>query len=121
MRILLADDEARVCSALKLMLEHQPGLQVVGEVGEAHSLLAEVRATQPDLLLVDWELPGLPASTLFPALRDLVPTLIIVVLSSRPHVSHAAALAGADAFVSKVDPPEKVLAAVRQYSLSPDG
>lgn len=111
MRVLLADDEARVRSALKLLLEQQPDLHVIGEAEESASLLAEVRATQPDAVLIDWELPGTPAAELVAVLQSLAPALLIVALSGRPEARQAALKAGADHFVSKVEPPERVLAA----------
>lgn len=111
MRVLLADDEARVRSALKLLLEQQPDLHVVGEAEESASLLAEVRATQPDAVLIDWELPGAPAAELIAALQSLAPALLIVALSGRPEARRAALQAGANYFISKVEPPERVLAA----------
>jgi len=62
MRVFLADDQAKVCSALRLLLEQELGLRVVGEATEAKDLLAQVQRTQPDLVLLDWELPGLQAT-----------------------------------------------------------
>lgn len=111
MRILLADDQAEVRSALRLLLGHEPELLVVGEVTAGAELLPEVRATRPDLVLLDWELPGLQRSQLS-ALRTFRPHLLVVALSCRPEARHAALEAGADAFVSKGDPPERLLAAM---------
>ena len=64
MRIFLADDQAKARSALRLLLEQEPGLSVVGEATETEDLLAQVQRTQPDLVLLDWELPGLWATDL---------------------------------------------------------
>jgi DNA-binding NarL/FixJ family response regulator len=64
------------------------------------------------LVLLDWGLPGLPSKALLPALRALCPHLKVVVLSGRPEARQAALDAGADAFVSKIDPPERLLAAL---------
>ena len=57
MRVLLADDQMKVRSALRLLLEQEPGLSVVGEAAEAKDLLAQVGTERPDLVLLDWELP----------------------------------------------------------------
>jgi DNA-binding NarL/FixJ family response regulator len=113
MRVLLADDQPKVRSALRLLLEQEPELSVVGEAATAEGLLAQVRAAHPDLVLLDWELPGLQAAhPLLPALRALNPCLSVIALSGRPEVYQAALAAGADAFVSKGDPPERLLSAV---------
>ena len=112
MRILLADDEAKVRSALRLLLLHQSDVDILGEAVDTTGLLDWVKAAPPDLVLLDWELPGLPGVDLLPLLQDYCPELRVVVLSSRPEVRQAALEAGADAFASKGDPPERLLAVV---------
>lgn len=114
MRVLLADDQAKVRSALRLLLEQEPDLNVLGEAVDAQGLLDWVRAACPDVVLLDWELPGLKANSLLPILRQLCPHLKVIALSGRPEARGAALAAGADAFVSKGDLPERLLAAVRE-------
>ncbi len=113
MRVLLADDEPTVRSALRLLLEHQPGLTIAGEVDHGQALLEMAAALLPDMVLVDWELPGGPGKKLLAALHSLTPCLRIVALSGRPEARQAALLAGADAVASKGDPPEVMLAALQ--------
>jgi DNA-binding NarL/FixJ family response regulator len=110
MRILLADDQATVRSALQLLLEENPELDVVGEATEAGELLAQAKMACPDLVLLDWELPGLQTADLLPALRQHLPRLVVIALSGRPEARRSALAAGVDAFVSKGDPPERLLA-----------
>jgi len=112
MRILLADDQARVRFALRTLLERQQGLQVVGEATDAEDLLDQTAKTAPDLVLLDWELPGLAAVGSLPALRQVGPDLFVIALSGRPEAFRTALDAGVDAFVSKMDPPERLLAAI---------
>ena len=112
MRVLLADDQSKVRSALQLLLEQEPELSVAGEATEADELLAQVGTVCPDIVLLDWELPGLPRHDLLSALRARCPHLKVIALSGRPEARQAALAAGADAFVSKGDPPEQLLAAV---------
>jgi len=111
----LADDQPKVCSALRLLLGQQPGIEVVGETAEAEALLAEIENTVPDLILLDWELPGLSRNGQFSALRDRYPNLKLVVLSGRPEARGNALRAGADAFVSKVEPPEHLLGTLSSF------
>jgi DNA-binding NarL/FixJ family response regulator len=119
MRVMMADDESAVCSALRLLLEQEPGVSIVGETPQADELLAQVASNCPDLLLLDWELPGRRAGCggrsrrgLLHALHLACPQLKVIVLSGRPEAHCAALAAGADAFVSKGDPPEHLLAAI---------
>ncbi len=111
-RVLLADDQPSVRSALRLVLEQEPDVDVVGEVAEGEQLLAQVGIARPDLLLLDWELPGLPAADLLAALRALCPGTRVVALSGRPEARGPALETGARAFVSKGDPPERLLAII---------
>jgi DNA-binding NarL/FixJ family response regulator len=132
MRILVADDQPKVRSALRLLLEQEPGLSVVGEAAETESLLAQAEAICPDLVLLDWELPSLQATDpstpstgseagsghrLLSALRALCSHLLVIALSGRPEARQAALVAGADAFVSKGDPPEQLLTTLHTISI----
>jgi CheY-like chemotaxis protein len=58
MRVLLADDEMNVRSALRLLLEQESGISVAGEVTNYTELVSQVKNINPDLVLLDWELPG---------------------------------------------------------------
>jgi len=112
MRILLADDQPRIRFALRALLVQQPGLAVVGEAADAAELLALARECCPDLVLLGWGLRGLPAAELVPALQSVCPHAYLIALSSRLEVRRTALAAGADAFVSKMDPPGQLLRAV---------
>ncbi len=121
MRILIADDQEKVRFALRVLLTQQPGLQVVGEAAHGKALLAQARVTAPDLALMDWELPGLAEAGGLDALREALPGVRVVALSSRMGTRSEALAAGADAFVSKSDPPECLLAAVRACCVAAPG
>jgi DNA-binding NarL/FixJ family response regulator len=118
-RILLADDEPALCSALHLLLEQEPGLTVVGEAAESSSTLRQVAALQPDLLLIDWELTGATGTALITMLRASAPGVRIIALSSRPEARLTALAAGADAFVSKGNPPDSLLSAIHRLGSTP--
>jgi len=113
MRILLADDEPRVCSAIWLLLEQQLESNIVDEVSNAHEVLDYVRNCCPDILLLDWELLGSTPEKLLGILRALCPGLFLLVLYSNPQTRRASLKAGASEFVSKNDTPESLLAAIR--------
>jgi DNA-binding NarL/FixJ family response regulator len=112
MWVLLADAQPKVRSALQLLLKYQPGIRVVGEVSDAENLLIQILSAHPDLILVDWGLPGLAAIGSLPALRKDNPNLKVIVMSGRPEECQQALAAGADAFISKMDPPEQLLTAL---------
>lgn len=115
MRVLVADSQPSVRLALRLLLEQQPApLSIVGEVAEVETLLREIDVAHPDLILLEWELPGLVSTngTHADVLRTLHirrPDAIVIVLSADLESRKLALAAGADAFVSKSDPPSAVV------------
>lgn len=113
MRVLLADDQMQVRSALRLLLEQEPDFLVVGETADATGLLLAAAEKEPDLVLLDWELPGLPAVQLVRLLRYERPLLKIIAMSSRPEAAQPALAAGAHAFLSKSESPEQVLLTIK--------
>ncbi len=112
MRVLIADDQPQVRSALRLLLKQEPGVTVVGEAEDTQQALELAAGQRPDLVLLDWELPKNAGQCLLPTLRARCPHTKVIALSGRPEARKEALAAGADAFVSKGDPPERVLAAV---------
>lgn len=119
MRILLADPQAKVRFALRVLLERRPDLEVVGEAACAEELLSLASASCPDLVLMDWSVADDMAEGLMVALRSECPSVEVIVLSGRPEAREAALSAGADSFVSKGNPPEHLLTAI--VSCCPSG
>lgn len=121
MRVLLTEDQTKkMCAALKRLLAQESELSVVGEAAEAMELLTQVQETHPDLVLLDWELPGLPAADLLSALHDLDFPPKVVAFGENREICHEALAAGADAFVSREEPPEWLLTTLRSVGgLSP--
>lgn len=118
MRVLLADDQRELRSAMRLLLEQEPDVQYVAEVTDVASLADEIDAVGANLLFLDWELPELKpvdaGKRLLASLHGRHPHLLVIVLSGRPESSRSALAAGADMFVSKAEPPEKLLAALQR-------
>jgi DNA-binding NarL/FixJ family response regulator len=113
LNILIGDASPRVRFGLRILLEQQPGWRVVGEAEDAQSLLESVRCGCPDLVLLDWELTGMPAEELLTVIRHTCPHLWIVFMSGKDELRQAAYQAGADVFAYKADPPEKLLGLIR--------
>lgn len=125
MRVFVADDQVAVRSALRRLFFEEPGFVLVGEVDKVEELLSQIEAGQPDLVLLDWELPGLPPvnrsgraerqdepqsrSQLLNILQALQSRPKVVILSGRPEALQPALDAGADAFVCKGDPPDRLM------------
>ena len=109
MRLFIADADKQLRVALQILLHQEPGMQVTGVATEVKGLLAQVEASQPDVLLLDWYLPGMPVTDLLAELQALDMPPKIVVLSVRPEVKSTALAAGADAFAEKSGSPAELL------------
>jgi DNA-binding NarL/FixJ family response regulator len=109
--VLIADSQAQVRFALRTLLGHQPRLEVVGEATTAEELLAQAERTQPDLVLLHWRLSE-TGQDVVQTLHQTCPGLRVLVLSARPETRQDALASGADAFVCKMDSPEKLLEAI---------
>ena len=112
LRVLIADDQPHVRSALLLLLRQESDVAVVGEAGDTDQALELVAGRQPDLVLLDWELPGRGGTATLARLQAARPGLLVIALSGRPEARRAALAAGVDVFVSKGEPPDQLLAAV---------
>ncbi len=112
MRILIADNQPRVRFALRVLLSRQFESSIVKEASDAVEALTEAMNTCPDVVLLAWDLPGRRELRLIPSLRRICPAVEIIALSGRAETRDAALAAGADAFVSKGDPPEQLLLAI---------
>jgi DNA-binding NarL/FixJ family response regulator len=119
MRVLLADHNSQVRWALRTAIREEPGLIVVGEATEAEALLSQAQALRPDLILLEWELPGQPMEEVLSTLRASSNGCQVIILSRQPECETAALAAGADAFISKAAAPEELLTALR--ALASDG
>ena len=117
MRILLADAQTRVRSALRLLLENELDECDIDEAAAADEVRRLVSTVRPDVLLLDWNLPGFSGAGFIAGLKDECPHTAVIVMDSRPLVGEAALGAGADGFISKNDPPEQVTAVIaRAYA-----
>jgi DNA-binding NarL/FixJ family response regulator len=112
LRILLADNNQDSRSALALLLETRLNATIVGAASTMEDLLEQAAATRPDVVLLDWGLPGKPDADRIVVIRSVTPGARVVVLSARPESASQAR--EADAFVNKTDPPERILATLKE-------
>ena len=133
MNVLIADDHIGVRSAISRVLKEEVNDLVIAEVKNLGELFAASFHQQPNLVLLDWELSGLPSAVMMslPAddpkrrhgelrrnvvlfsLHNLTSHPAVIVLSSHPEAQQAALFVGADAFVLKGGPPQEVFDTLR--------
>lgn len=110
-RVFLADSQPEVRLAMRLLLQDL-NMQVVGDAADWPMTLSQAFGTQPDMLVVDWDL--IPPGSSLVELRATCPAAVIIVLISHLDARQQAALsAGADSFISKGDTPDRVAERLR--------
>jgi two-component system response regulator DesR len=115
-RLLIADDQALVRGALAALLDLEPDLEVVAEVGRGDEVVDAVLEAKPDVALLDVEMPGLDGIEAAAALRTAVPGVRVLMVTTfgRPGYLRRALEAGAAGFVVKDTPAAQLADAVRR-------
>lgn len=109
MNIVIADDQAEVRSALKVLLEHENIKGAIDEAEDIGSLLLLTGSLNPDMILLDWELSDMKMADIIPVLRRMAPELRIIAMSVWPEAAKSAIDAGVDAFFSKGENSDRLL------------
>ena len=117
-RVVLVDDHAVVRSGLRLLLEAEEDIEVVGEGGNAKDAIFRARALKPDVILLDVVMPGESGIDVLPQLLEESPESKVLVLSMQDDPSYVreAFGAGANGYVLKEAADEEVVAAVREIA-----
>jgi DNA-binding NarL/FixJ family response regulator len=114
-RILLAEDHVTVREGLRLVIDAQQDMQVVGEAGDGRSVIDCARESAPDVAVVDLTMPVLGGNAATRALRTVAPRTAVVVLTRHDDPAYVQELldAGASGYVLKQSPSAELLRAIR--------
>ena len=116
-RVFLVDDQALVRAGLRLVIDSQPDMTVVGEAGDGRDALEALGVTSADVVLMDVRMPGLDgvAATAHLVERDgdAAPRVVMLTTFDLDEYVFAAIRAGASGFLLKDAEPEELLAAIR--------
>lgn len=115
-RLILIEDLVRVRTALRALLQQEPGFDVVGEAGDGETALALTRRDCPDVIVMDLALPKINGLEIIRTLRQEGCSARIVVLTIHSEMRAEAEGAGADLFLEKGISPEALLDALRTVS-----
>ncbi|MFD0889214.1 response regulator [Streptosporangium algeriense] len=116
LRVLLADDHAMFRSGLRAVLETQPDLLCVAEVGDGHEAVAETIRLRPDVAILDVRMPrldGLAATEAILAAPGNVTRVLVLTTYDNDDYVYRALRAGASGFLLKSLPPEEMASAIR--------
>ena len=125
LRVLIADDQALVRAGFRMILEAQPGIEVVAEVPDGEAAIRAARRHRPDVILMDVRMPGLDG---LETTRRLLgsepdashgppPRIIILTTFDLDEYVYAALHAGASGFLLKDVTPENLVGAVRTVAV----
>ena len=112
-RLLIADDHSLTRRALRVFLETDPWIAVVGEAGDGEEAVMKVAELNPDLVLLDVWMPRLDGIAATARIKARWPAIRVVTQSVAPSWREQALAAGADAFVVKGCPVDELLTALR--------
>lgn len=118
MRIVVADDNKEIRSALGLVVQEsseryvggpEPPQYSIVEAANAATLIGRLKEESCDVVLLDWELPGLLPGEMLAQIRHLSPGCKVVAMSGHFEARRHSLSLGADAFISKNEPPDRLL------------
>jgi two-component system, NarL family, response regulator DesR len=115
-RVLCVDDNPFVADAVRIRLALHAGFDWVGHLTSADKLVDEVRQLQPDIVLLDIDMPGKDSLKALEELSIAVPRVRTVIVSGyeRDDYLDRAVEAGAWGYVSKNDGPDQIVSAIRE-------
>lgn len=114
-RVVVADDQAMIRAGLRLVIQAEPDIDVVGEAADGHELLAVLARTPADVVLVDVRMPRMDGLTAARQIMADHPGTAVVVLTTfeEESVVREALQMGVSGFLVKVSPPERLVAGIR--------
>ncbi len=115
-RVLLAEDQSLVRGALTALLTLEGDIEVVAEVARGDEIVAAAERVRPDVALLDIELPGADGLSVAAVLRDRLPDVRVIILTTfgRPGYLRRAMEAGAIGYVLKDAPASTLATAIRR-------
>ena len=115
LRILVADDHAVVRQGLKLLINSQPDMTVVGEAADGAAVLQQAAASEPDIVVMDLSMPGMNGLVATRALKKARPSVEVVALTRHDDETFLQEVlrAGASGYVLKQSNPMEFLKAIR--------
>jgi len=117
-RILIVDDDQGFRVFIRRVLEREEEWRIVGEALDGEEAVRKTQKFQPDLVLMDMDLPGINGLEATRRVKAAFPRIVVIMFSAWEGSAYreAAARSGADEFLHKLEPLSKMLATIRKLS-----
>jgi DNA-binding NarL/FixJ family response regulator len=117
-RVLLVDDQNTTRQILKSYLEPEPDLEIVGNADDGQAAIEQIEVLQPDVALVDIEMPGIDGLTATRMISQRFPTVKVIVLSTYDDSDYVnrALQVGAKGYLLKATPAQEIASVIRSVS-----
>jgi two-component system response regulator NreC len=117
-KLVLADDHAVVRSGLRMLLQAQPDMEIVGEAESGTQALAQVRALQPDIILMDIQMPGMNGIEATRQIKEAFEATAVLALTMHEDDQYFFEMlhAGASGYLPKRAAPDELVRAIRTVS-----
>ena len=114
MRLFIAVADQGLRLSMHVYLHQETGMEIIGCAADSKGLVAQLGASGPDVLLLDWQLPGKPVTALIKEIRTRELPIHIIVVSVRPEEEVTFIESGADAYIGKTNLPEELIDYLRK-------
>jgi DNA-binding NarL/FixJ family response regulator len=117
-RVVLADDHPLIRSGLRSRLEEEPGISIVGEASHGDMAMRACQDLQPDVLVLDLNMPGPPATSIVSYVHVRCPEMRVLVLTAYDDDAYVRGLvaAGISGYVLKDEAPDALVDAVKSVA-----
>jgi DNA-binding NarL/FixJ family response regulator len=117
-RLVFADDYAMIRSLIRMFLQTEPHIIIMGEATNGDMLLTLCDTVQPTMVLMDYHMPGLAAPDVVRWIHDHHPNTKIIIVSSEEAETHLRPLAqlGVEGYILKYDIPDALLTAIHSVN-----
>ncbi len=117
-KLILADDHAVVRSGLRMLLQAQPDMEIVGEAESGTQALAQVRSLQPDVILMDIQMPGMNGIEATRQIKETCAETAVLALTMHEDDQYFFEMlqAGASGYLPKRAAPDELVRAIRTVS-----
>jgi DNA-binding NarL/FixJ family response regulator len=118
-QVLLADDHQTVREGLKMIVNRESDMEVIGEAADGHQVLERAKTLNPDVIIMDISMPGLNGLNATRKLKEAKPEIQIIALTRHNESGYVHELlkAGASGYVLKQSSSEELIRAIRAVVL----